>query len=260
MRSWSEETEQTVSPSHWRQWRCTRLTWPQTLASFSVALRWTWYQIAPKALIKAVFPGSSQTLSKVHILRLQQRRGRSRTGICSCLFIFGKGEMAPESVFSSTRGKGLLRAVHNCRKSPTPGFLHSILNASCNIQSKTTLKRYTAHIPWRTKCLPSHLQYLHSPSQFGTCSSKSLFVCNTSEINFSLRLLVQGGQHQHTEKLNDFPKVTQEACGRAGYLTWVPWTPDKACIISLLFSGIPERHLTRTFVPSDSWVKDKKMT
>lgn len=140
MRSWSEETEQTVSPSCWRQWRCTRLTWPQTLASFSVTLRWTRYQIPPKALIKAIFPGSSQTLSKVHILYLQQRKGQSRTGICSCLFIFGKGEMAPRSLLSSTGGRELLRAVHNCRVSPTPGFLHSIPKASCNTQSETTLK------------------------------------------------------------------------------------------------------------------------
>lgn len=171
MRSWSEVPEQTVSPSHWRQWRCTRLTWPQTLAIFSVTLRWTWYQIPPKALIKAVFPESSQTPSKVHILRLQQRRQCSRTGICSCLFIFRKGEMAPQSVLSSTRGKKL-HTVHNCRRSPAPGFLHSILKASCNAQSKTTLKGTpTAHIPWKSKCLPSHLQYLHSPSQFGTSSS-----------------------------------------------------------------------------------------
>lgn len=145
MRSWSEETEQTVSASHWCQWRCTRLTWPQTLATSPVALRWTRYQIPPEALIKAVFPGSSQTLSKVHILPLQQRRGHSHTGICSCLFIFGKGEMAAQSGFSSTRGKELLCACHNCRTSPTPGFLHWILKASCNTQSKTTLKG-TLHI------------------------------------------------------------------------------------------------------------------
>lgn len=138
----AEVTEQTVSPSHWRQWRCTRLTWPQTLASFSVALRWTRYQIPPKALIKAVFPGSSQALSKVHILRLQQRRQRSRTSICSYLFIFGKGEMAPQSVSSSKSGRELFHVVHNCRKSPTAGFLHSIVKVSCKIQSKQILKVY----------------------------------------------------------------------------------------------------------------------
>lgn len=108
MRSWGEGMEQTVSPSHWCQWRCTRLTWPQTLASFSAPLRQTWYQIPPKALIKAVFPGSSQTLSKVHILHLQQRRECSRTGICSCLFIFGKGEMAPQSCFQLRERKRAL--------------------------------------------------------------------------------------------------------------------------------------------------------
>lgn len=80
-------------------------------------------------------------------------------------------------------------------------------------------------------------------------------VCNASEINSSLTLSMQEEHHQHTEILNYFPKVT---LAEQGTLLGFPEPQDKACIGGLLFSGTPERHLTRTFVPSGSWVKDKK--
>lgn len=103
-KSWGEGMEQTVSPSHWRQWRCTRLTWPQTLASFSVALRRTQYQIPPKALIKAVFPGSSQTLSKF-TFSISNREGNAAVlasvHVCSSL----EKEKWPHSLFSAQRAE-----------------------------------------------------------------------------------------------------------------------------------------------------------
>lgn len=118
----------------------------QPLARLSVAPRLTRCRVPLQALIKAACPGWSQIASKVHILRLQQRRGQSRTGICCCLFISGKGEMAPRPVCSSTRGRELLRvAYHDCRRAPTPLLLHRVPKASCNTVKNKMIKEDVLH-------------------------------------------------------------------------------------------------------------------